>query len=38
MFDGFTQDCTVIAANLRGHGDSGKPRGLPDHSNYVPSP
>ena len=25
---------TVIAADLRGYGDSGKPRGLPDHSNY----
>ncbi|NGZ87670.1 alpha/beta fold hydrolase [Duganella aceris] len=25
---------TVIAADLRGYGDSGKPPGLPDHSNY----
>jgi haloacetate dehalogenase len=25
---------TVIAADLRGYGDSGKPQGLPDHSNY----
>ncbi|GAC1324277.1 MAG: alpha/beta hydrolase [Collimonas sp.] len=25
---------TVIAADLRGYGDSGKPAGLPDHSNY----
>lgn len=25
---------TVIAADLRGYGDSSKPRGLPDHSNY----
>jgi len=25
---------TVIAADLRGYGDSGKPVGLPDHSNY----
>ena len=25
---------TVVAADLRGYGDSGKPRGLPDHSNY----
>lgn len=28
------QDVTVVAADLRGYGDSGKPRGLPDHSNY----
>ncbi|MFL9878260.1 alpha/beta hydrolase [Herbaspirillum rhizosphaerae] len=26
---------TVIAADLRGYGDSGKPAGLPDHSNYA---
>ncbi|CAE6830105.1 Haloacetate dehalogenase H-1 [Paraburkholderia nemoris] len=25
---------TVIAADLRGYGDSGKPQGAPDHSNY----
>src|SRR5471032_1921683 len=25
---------TVIAADLRGYGDSEKPPGLPDHSNY----
>ena len=25
---------TVVAADLRGYGDSGKPAGLPDHSNY----
>ncbi len=25
---------TVIAADLRGYGDSGKPPGLPDHANY----
>jgi haloacetate dehalogenase len=25
---------TVVAADLRGHGDSDKPEGLPDHSNY----
>lgn len=24
---------TVVAADLRGYGDSGKPQGLPDHSN-----
>lgn len=26
---------TVIAADLRGYGDSGKPPGLPDHGNYA---
>ena len=25
---------TVVASDLRGYGDSGKPHGLPDHSNY----
>lgn len=27
-------DYTVVAADLRGYGDSSKPEGLPDHSNY----
>jgi haloacetate dehalogenase len=26
---------TVIAADLRGYGDSGKPSGAPDHANYA---
>lgn len=28
------QHFTVIASDLRGYGDSEKPKGLPDHSNY----
>lgn len=28
------EEYTVIAADLRGYGDSSKPQGLPDHSNY----
>jgi haloacetate dehalogenase len=29
-----TEHFTVIAADLRGYGDSGKPQGAADHSNY----
>ena len=29
------QRYTVVAADLRGYGDSSKPPGLPDHSNYA---
>ena len=28
------RDYTVVCADLRGYGDSSKPQGLPDHSNY----
>lgn len=28
------RDYTVVCADLRGYGDSSKPNGLPDHSNY----
>jgi haloacetate dehalogenase len=28
------RDYTVVCADLRGYGDSSKPAGLPDHSNY----
>jgi haloacetate dehalogenase len=29
------QDFTLVVSDLRGYGDSSKPRGLPDHSNYT---
>jgi haloacetate dehalogenase len=29
------QNFTVVCADLRGYGDSSKPKGLPDHSNYT---
>jgi haloacetate dehalogenase len=28
------QEYAVVCADLRGYGDSSKPEGLPDHSNY----
>ncbi len=28
------KDFTVVVSDLRGYGDSSKPQGLPDHSNY----
>ena len=31
---GLARDYTVVCADLRGYGDSSKPKGLPDHSNY----
>lgn len=32
--DTLARDYTVVLADLRGYGDSGKPAGLADHSNY----
>src|SRR5258706_6209939 len=29
------RDYTVVCADLRGYGDSSKPKGRPDHSNYA---
>jgi len=29
------RDYTVVCADLRGYGDSSKPRGRPDHANYA---
>jgi haloacetate dehalogenase len=34
VFDQLAKNFTVVAADLRGYGDSSKPAGLPDHSNY----
>jgi haloacetate dehalogenase len=31
---GLAEDYTVVAADLRGYGESSQPQGLPDHSNY----
>ena len=34
MAPDLARDYTVVCADLRGYGDSSKPKGLPDHSNY----
>ena len=31
---GLARDYTVVCPDLRGYGESSKPKGLPDHSNY----
>ena len=33
--EGLRRDFRVVAMDARGHGDSSKPKGLPDHSNYA---
>jgi haloacetate dehalogenase len=35
MAPGLARDYTVVCPDLRGYGDSSKPKGLPDHSNYA---
>ena len=34
MAPDLARDYTVVCADLRGYGDSSKPKGLPDHANY----
>lgn len=34
VVDALAERFFVVACDLRGYGDSGKPEGLPDHSNY----
>ncbi len=34
IIDGLTPHFTVVTTDLRGYGDSSKPKGLPDHTNY----